>query len=181
MLTIEQESAQVAWICAKKAKDSLKADKFEKYISLVKKLPTLIMVNGLGQSLAFLTAKAKLKYNKVNTDKEEGLLYSQVEQWLTRKSSQSYNEKLSHENNNEPTKLLYGITFGTYNEKLSHENENEPTKLLYRITFGTSIQYQQATNEALLFTKWLKSFADGLQEKEDKKEVTEEKGKVDEK
>jgi CRISPR-associated protein Cmr5 len=157
MLTIEQESAQVAWICAKKAKESLKADKFEKYISLVKKLPTLIMVNGLGQSLAFLTAKAKLKYNKVNTDKEEGLLYSQVEQWLTRKSSQSYNEKLSH------------------------ENENEPTKLLYRITFGTSIQYQQATNEALLFTKWLKSFADGLQEKEDKKEVTEEKGKVDEK
>lgn len=157
MLTIEQESAQMAWICAKKAKDSLKADKFEKYISLVKKLPTLIMVNGLGQSLAFLTAKAKLKYNKVNMDKEEGLLYCQVEEWLIRTSSQSYNEKLSH------------------------ENENEPTKLLYRITFGTSIQYQQATNEALLFTKWLKSFADGLQEKrevkEEKKEVTEEKEK----
>lgn len=56
--TIEQERSKQAWADVQtiKAKnDTVKKD----YNSLVKRAPVLILTNGLGQTLAFLKAKAK--------------------------------------------------------------------------------------------------------------------------
>lgn len=150
---LEQKRAEQAWQCAGEAKKK-GADFLERYAGLVKKLPALISTNGLGQTLAFLAAKAKTKEitgqpsrKEIDRDKEEGLLYHHLERWLTWKP-------VSEE-----------IYKGPYAEKVQNEPDDEPTRLLYRIARSDSTVYRRATMEALAFISWLKPFADALQEK----------------
>jgi CRISPR-associated protein Cmr5 len=54
--TIEQQRATQAWELVSQVKEE--GTKFQKeYDSWVKKVPVLILTNGLGQTLAFLTSK----------------------------------------------------------------------------------------------------------------------------
>lgn len=54
--TVEQERAAYALKCVRAAKQGQQA---HKYLQEVRGLPTMILVNGLGQTLAFLRAKGK--------------------------------------------------------------------------------------------------------------------------
>jgi len=56
--TLEQERAQQAWACVQKVTNKPQEFK-KKYGSLARKVPMLVLTNGLGQTLAFLKAKGK--------------------------------------------------------------------------------------------------------------------------
>jgi CRISPR-associated protein Cmr5 len=148
--TLEQLRAKAAWECATAAK-SKNPRAYKEYVNQVKKLPSLIMTNGLGQTLAFLAAKAKTKEDErtkqktIDTGKTEGLLYTHIEGWLTRTSQEG-----------EPYRA-------PYSEALNGEGA-EPARLLFRIARADSATYRRATTEALAFCSWLKSCADALQE-----------------
>lgn len=74
--TRDQERAKQAWqdVQAAKAKPC-KA----KYGPLVKKIPSYILTNGLGQTLAFLLAKGKN-----DPGKEHFLLYQHISYWVNK-------------------------------------------------------------------------------------------------
>ena len=73
--TLEQKRAAQAWKDVQEAKSKqFKA----KYGPLVKKLPSYILTNGLGQTLAFLLAKGKN-----DPSKEHTLLYQQISLWVS--------------------------------------------------------------------------------------------------
>jgi CRISPR-associated protein Cmr5 len=72
--TEDQKRAAQAWRCI----EAVREQTFRKeYKSLAQKLPTLILTNGLGQTLAFLRAKGK-----GNSGNEHGALYSHLSQWV---------------------------------------------------------------------------------------------------
>lgn len=126
----EQKYSRYAWECVNQAKNTQGID-FKEYVSLVKNLPANIMTNGLGQTLAFLTSKAKLKNGRVDSTKPHGKLYLQLETWLIEKED-------------------------TYRVKAPDEKDNEPMKLLCRIIYSDSLTYQRATEQALKLAEWLK-------------------------
>jgi len=72
--TKEQERAAKAWACISEVKE--KAYRKD-YKSLAQKMPSYILTNGLGQTLAFL--KAKGKGNR--TDQHE-MLYRHLSDWV---------------------------------------------------------------------------------------------------
>jgi CRISPR-associated protein Cmr5 len=143
---LEQERAADAYKKARQAQKSLK--EYKEYVGLVKKLPAMISTNGLGQTLAFLAAQAKLLPSGApNNSNVEGMLYWHVESWLTRA----------------------GDPKGPYEQKAGNEDQDRPPrKLLYRIINGDSVVYRRATAEAMAYLAWLKPLADGLLEKEQK-------------
>jgi CRISPR-associated protein Cmr5 len=66
--TLEQQRATKAWELVTQVKE-----KEKEYNSWVKKVPVLILTNGLGQTLAFLKSKS---------DREKELLYAHLSAWL---------------------------------------------------------------------------------------------------
>ena len=77
---IELERAKEAWGCIDYV-NSKKNDKFKKeYRSVVMKSPTMIITNGLGQTLAFLKSKGKN-----DKSKPEEKLYRDIEGWLDKR------------------------------------------------------------------------------------------------
>jgi CRISPR-associated protein Cmr5 len=77
---IEHERAKEAWACIDYV-DSKEKDKFKKeYRSIVMKSPTMIITNGLGQTLAFLKSKGKN-----DKSKPEEKLYRDIESWLDKR------------------------------------------------------------------------------------------------
>lgn len=75
MKTREQEMAKSAWEHTEKITKNQ-----NEYLSLVRKLPSLIMANGLGQTLAFLRAKDEGKKNS-----HHWLIYKAVSDWVIKK------------------------------------------------------------------------------------------------
>jgi CRISPR-associated protein Cmr5 len=76
--TIEQQRAAKAWELVSRVKeDDGKCQK--EYNSWVKKVPVLVLTNGLGQTLAFLHSKS---------DREKQLLYQHISMWLKSPQSQ---------------------------------------------------------------------------------------------
>lgn len=74
--TLEQKRAAEAWKFIETA--NKKEGKFKKeYRSTVLKLPSLILTNGLGQTLAFL--KSKGKGNESNAEEK---VYQDLQEWL---------------------------------------------------------------------------------------------------
>lgn len=60
--SLEQDRAAFAWAAVKAVKDK----NFEKdYKSLVKKVPVLIMTNGLGNTLGYLKSKGKEQHKEI--------------------------------------------------------------------------------------------------------------------
>jgi CRISPR-associated protein Cmr5 len=73
---LEQKRAVEAWSCIQ----CVKTSKFKKeYRSVVMKLPSLILTNGLGQTLAFLKSKGK-----GDVSKSEEKVYQDLQGWLTK-------------------------------------------------------------------------------------------------
>jgi len=74
---IEHERAKEAWNCVDYV-NSEEKDKFKKeYRSIVMKSPTMVITNGLGQTLAFLKSKGKN-----DASKPEEKLYRDIDSWL---------------------------------------------------------------------------------------------------
>jgi CRISPR-associated protein Cmr5 len=80
---LEHERAKEAWSCVDYVNTEDEYDKKFKteYRSLVMKLPTLIITNGLGQTLAFLKCKGKSDEKKPK-EKPEARVYKDLEGWL---------------------------------------------------------------------------------------------------
>lgn len=68
--SIEQERAGYAWGRASE-------NKTKEYLSVVNKMPAMIMVNGLGQTLAFLLSKSKGEEGAVKKE-----VYEHFSEWL---------------------------------------------------------------------------------------------------
>ena len=73
--TIEQDRAKYAL----EQVTGFDGDKAE-YSTLIKRLPAMILNNGLGQALAYLLAKNEGKTGK--DEKSSGTLYAQLQKWL---------------------------------------------------------------------------------------------------
>jgi CRISPR-associated protein Cmr5 len=71
--TMEQRRAAKAWEFVNRVKEKAQKDQKD-YDSWVKKVPVLILTNGLGQTVAFLKSKK---------DEEKQLLYEHLSEWLT--------------------------------------------------------------------------------------------------
>jgi CRISPR-associated protein Cmr5 len=72
--TLQQRRAASAW---KQVEDTGRQDYKNKYGSLVRGLPAMIQTDGLGQTLAFLLAKAK-----GNRNSEHWAAYEHLSAWL---------------------------------------------------------------------------------------------------
>ena len=115
--------------------------KDDKYKSYVKKIPMMILNNGLGATFAFIYSKQKsydAKKNKRAGEKENpknayDLIYKQVDNWL----QQSYISK------------------------------SKKRELVEWIISQNSSEYRATTNEVLTLFNWLKRFADGMIEDKD--------------
>jgi CRISPR-associated protein Cmr5 len=80
--TLEQRRAARAWQCVEEAKQQQDVVK-KKYSTMARKLPSLIQVNGLGQSLAFVYSKAKFEErNRGEEAQANELIFNQVSDWV---------------------------------------------------------------------------------------------------
>jgi len=81
--TLDQERAKCAWDDIQSIAN--RSDDFKKkYGSLARKVPTLVLINGLGQTLAFLASKAKFKESpqKRSADAHaNGELFNHLSTW----------------------------------------------------------------------------------------------------
>ncbi len=78
-LTLAQARHQAAFGFAEDAKRKLKD--FSRYVVLVKKFPAMVTSNGLGQALAYLSAKRNKEGKEANA---EGCLLEHLGKWLTK-------------------------------------------------------------------------------------------------
>ncbi len=139
MRTLEQKRAKKAW-------DQVKAvpKRFHKeYRSLVRKVPAMIKMCGLGQTLAFLLAKEEKEAQKIRDtsdpgklERAEGCLYKHLEEWLLDEEA-----------------------------PIAWPDSPEDQPLMNRIMGVESAVYRQATREALAYLGWLKRFAEACLEK----------------
>ena len=81
--TIEQKRAAKAWQCIEEVQQKKDELIKKKYGSLARKLPSLIQVNGLGQTLAFIYAKARSQESNRGAEaRASGMIFSQVSDWV---------------------------------------------------------------------------------------------------
>ncbi|HOK34159.1 MAG TPA: type III-B CRISPR module-associated protein Cmr5 [Fervidobacterium sp.] len=77
---LEQGRAEFAYNCVKDALNKLDSRRQKEYKSYVKKIPQMILSNGLGSTLAFVLSKSE-KGNAYD------LIYSQIEMYLRSQSA----------------------------------------------------------------------------------------------
>lgn len=82
MATLEQKRAQDAWDCSEKAGRAI-GKEYDKYVTLVKGAPALIMNSGLMQVLAFLHEKGlDKKAGKPKEHDPHTIVGNQLREWL---------------------------------------------------------------------------------------------------
>jgi len=139
--SLEQERAKFAY---EKVSEIKKAgDVQKKYSSYVRKAPTLIMTNGLGQALAFYLSKmggqVEADYRKISPEnfkkaeeKAYAYLYKHIAEWLVEKR-----------------KMTKGM---------------DPLEYYMK---STGVEAIALTDEAIALLNWLKRFAEAMLEKEE--------------
>ncbi len=147
---LEKGRAEFAYKCAIKGKEikdkiQINSDWYQddKYKSYVSKLPSMILSNGLGQTLAFIYAKRKKDKDKIRSGSENNpknaydLIYLQLTDYL--KSENTIRVRMP-----------------------STEND-----LVRWVINQETYEYRYITEEVLAFLKWLKRFAEGMIEAEE--------------
>jgi len=138
---LAQKRSRFAYGCATQGKSILSLAqidneyyKDDKYKSYVKKIPMMILTNGLGATFAFIYSKQKKEDKqkrkagvKENPKNGYDLIYTQVNRWLTESHIQKPNGEL-----------------------------------IEWIINRESQEYRAVTNEILALFNWLKRFADGM-------------------
>jgi CRISPR-associated protein Cmr5 len=134
MKTLEQERSNYAFESVSK----IKGKPFEKDASsLISKLGTLILTNGLGNTLAFLFAKGKDHHLEV---------IAIISNWLFRQDGQNP-----------------GITRDDLKNKDKKDKKIE--EIMKRLVLNTSVeQYMYYTEETLRLVNWLRRFSDAMLE-----------------
>lgn len=145
---LEKGRAEFAYKCAEKGKQISKKFQInnewyedDKYASYVKKLPSMILSNGLGQTLAYIVAKRKKEKNGRKPGSEENpknaydLIYNQLTEYLK---------------SDIPARI-----------KMPAEQD-----LLEWVISCESEKYRYITQEILAFLNWLRRFAEGMIEGE---------------
>jgi CRISPR-associated protein Cmr5 len=134
MKTLEQERSNYAFECVSK----IKGKPFEKDASsLISKLGTLILTNGLGNTLAFLFAKGKDHHLEV---------IAIISNWLFRQGGQNL-----------------GITRDDLKNKDKKDKKIE--EIMKRLVLDVSVeQYMYYTDETLRLVNWLRRFSDAMLE-----------------
>jgi CRISPR-associated protein Cmr5 len=93
---LENGRAEFAYKKVTEAITELDQNQLKEYRSYTKKIPTMILINGFGQTLAFIKAK---KTSNVSYSK----LYNQLNEYLESGVSQRINK---HQNNSQRTDLV---------------------------------------------------------------------------
>ncbi len=145
---LERGRAEFAYECALMGKEIINRTQIDgewyeddKYKSYVKKIPSMILSNGLGQTLAFIYAKrAKIRRNQEpgsnnNPKNAYDLIYKQITDYLRSDSV----------------------------ARIRMPNDNE---LIRWVISLDSYSYRYVTEEILAFLNWLKRFAEGMIETE---------------
>lgn len=136
--TQEQERASFAWESVKKVGDK------GKYKDVIRKFPSMVITNGLGNALAFLLSKGtkeiekdengkKVKVKEPDGGSEHGQLYLHLQEWLCDRR-----KLITKGQAHDDFRLMQGLI-----------QEKSPT-------------YRHATMEALALAGWLKRFAEAL-------------------
>ncbi len=133
--TLEQKRASYAFEKIK----AVKGQSYEKdFSSLISKLPTLILTNGLGNTIAFLFSKGKEHHIKA---------INIIVEWLLKESD---------------LKILSASKIDFNNPK------NSIQEILDSIVLNTDIQqYTYAIEETLRLLNWLRRFSDAMLEKDE--------------
>jgi len=150
---LEGGRAEFAYKCAKQGKEIIKKTEIEgkyyednKYKSYVKKLPSMILTSGLGQTLAFIVSKKQKEKNKQPPGTEENpknaydLIYQQLTEYLKSETS----------------------------ARISMPKDK--TDLVEWVISLNSQEYRYVTEEVLAFLNWLQKFAEGMIETEEEGE-----------
>ena len=85
--TLEQDRARRAWECIQEVANKSPEIK-KKYGSLARKVPMLVLTNGLGQTLAFLKSKGKGQKEDAHT-----ILLCHLSKWVLHRLGVSENSK----------------------------------------------------------------------------------------
>lgn len=141
----EQERGRQAWENIREIKQRHNNSLEKEYRSLVRRLNTMIQINGLGQTLGFLKAKGKNDSNRA-----QHLLLKHLTEWMR------VPQHFATENREAIDKGYDGLL---------HWITDEGTD---------STDYRRATTECLAFGIWLRRFAEGELSEEDVKEPDEE-------
>lgn len=146
---LERGRAEFAYRCALEGKNIMSGSKVDnewyrddKYKSYVKKIPSMILSNGLGQTIAFIVAKRKKENDK-------------------RKPGTKDNPKNAYD-------LIYKqLTDYLRSNSTTRINITDKAELIEWVISLPSAQYRYLTEEVLAFLNWLKKFAEGLIETEE--------------
>jgi len=146
---LEKGRAEFAYKCALQGKAILTKNQIDNewyeddgYKSYVKKLPSMIISNGLGQTIAFVFSKRKKEKDNKKPGTEQNpknaydLIYKQLTDYLKSESTARINMS---------------------------QDKNE---LIEWVISLSSTEYRYVTEEILAFLKWLKRFAEGMIEEE---------------
>lgn len=139
--TIEQQRSSYAFNMIKQIKDKGDKNIEKKSSTIILKLGTLILTNGLGNTLAFLYSKSK--------DEHLITLYI-LFVWLLREDKSYKFDK---------NKLDY--------QQLNKNHETFKEVFDKMVNNATVEQYMYYTEEALRLANWLKRYAEAMLEKEE--------------
>ena len=142
-----QELARLAYECVKQVKDEAKKmdekgkDFASRYLSYTKKLPSMIIYNGLLTTVAFAKAKAKKASTKVEAKEEE-------------KGKRGQGEKVEA--------LAWKMLLGHLEKFLNKEGIKQENKDFIEFLSELEVQeYRYITKRVLDFSLWLKRIAEG--------------------
>jgi CRISPR-associated protein Cmr5 len=137
MKTLEQERSNYAFKCISEIKE-LKDISFEKNVSsLISKLGTLILTNGLGNTLAFLFAKGKDHHLEV---------IKIISNWLFEQEGKNFNITIED----------------LKNENIKYKKIEE---IMRELVLDASVEeYMYYTEETLRLVNWLRRFSDAMLE-----------------
>ncbi len=140
VLSLDQKRAAYAWTCVNVARKELGND-YEKFVSLVKSAPALIMNNGLMQFLAF--CRSKLDDEHPAKEKRYRLLLLAVLAWLA--------------DDDRAASII-----NSYNSIPIDTQRKLYQRIMDFLAGSSSFNFRQKTHEALELAKWLKQQADAL-------------------
>ncbi len=146
---LEQKRAEYAWKCIKEVKKLSSMGLDEKgYRSQARKLPSMIMHNGLITTLAFLKSKAEVnvKSKKIN---DEALILFQITRYL-------HDENEGHKEAT-PENV----------EQALNDDEGYYACFFEKLINATFSEYRHETMKAIRLAVWLKRIAEGELEDED--------------
>lgn len=137
---LERGRAELAYNCVLEAREKFKGEEKEKllkeYRSYARKIPTMILTNGLGQTLAFIKAKSKgSDENGEGKGEAYELLYLQITEYMKSESV----------------------------ARISMPPDKG--ELVEWVISCSSTEYRYITQEIMAFMMWLARFAEGMIDK----------------